>query len=342
MPYTFAPYASLFDNPQGPGDARPTALKIVEDEGLVNNMTDKVMLVTGCSSGLGIETAKALHATGATLFLHVRDLNKGEAVVKDILATSPGKGKIELLRFDLDSLDSVRAGAADFLKKSDNRLNVLVNNAGVMATPEGKTVDGFETQWAVCHLAHFLLANLLLPALLASSTPAFASRVVNVSSIGHRFVAPNLDDVNFSAGTKYQPWLAYSNAKTANIWTANALDRRYGQKGVHALSLHPGGIMTNLQVHVDPAMMEAWNKPEIQRVMLSPAQGAATQVWAAVGKAWEGKGGKYLEDVQLSENVVGASANASERGHAKWAFDEESEEKCWKISKEMVGLKEDV
>lgn len=129
MTSTFAPYSSLFENPQGPGDARPTALKVVEDEGRVNNMTDKVMLVTGCSSGIGIETARALHATGATLFMHVRDLKKGEAVVKDILATSPGKGKIELLRFDLDSLDSVRAGAAEFLKKSD-KLNVLVNNAG--------------------------------------------------------------------------------------------------------------------------------------------------------------------------------------------------------------------
>ncbi|KAF4542454.1 Short-chain dehydrogenase [Lasiodiplodia theobromae] len=340
MTSTFAPYSSLFENPQGPGDARPTALKVVEDEGRVNNMTDKVMLVTGCSSGIGIETARALHATGATLFMHVRDLKKGEAVVKDILATSPGKGKIELLRFDLDSLDSVRAGAAEFLKKSD-KLNVLVNNAGVMATPEGKTIDGFETQWAVCHLSHFLLTNLLLPTLLASSTPSFASRVVNVSSTGHRFARPNLDDVNF-ATTPYEPWLAYSNAKSANIWTANALERRYGARGLHALSLHPGGISTGLQVHLDPALVASWSNPEILRTTLSPAQGAATQVWAAIGKAWEGRGGKYLEDVQLQEKQAAMSGNMAEKGYAPWAFDEESEEKCWKISKEMVGLKEDV
>ncbi|OJD35346.1 short-chain dehydrogenase [Diplodia corticola] len=340
MAPNFAPYAALFENPQGPGDARPTALQIVEDEGRVNTMTDKVMLITGCSSGIGLETAKALHATGATLFLHVRDLKKGEAVIKDILATSPGTGKLELLRFDLDSLDSVRAGAAEFLAKSP-KLNVLVNNAGVMATPEAKTVDGFETQWAVCHLAHFLLTNLLLPALLASATPAFASRVVNVSSIGHRAGPPNLDDVNFTA-TPYKPWTAYANAKSANIWTANALDRRYGPRGLHALSLHPGGIMTGLQVHVDAKVVESWNAPEVQRVMLNPVQGAATQVWAAVGKAWEGKGGKYLEDVQLSDNVVGAGAQMSDKGYAAWAFDEEMEEKCWRISKEMVGLTEDV
>lgn len=210
-----------------------------------------------------------------------------------------------------------------------------------MATPEGKTIDGFETQWAVCHLSHFLLTNLLLPTLLASSTPSFASRVVNVSSTGHRFARPNLDDVNFAA-TPYAPFHAYANAKCANIWTANALERRYASRGLHALSLHPGGIFTGLQVHVDPALVESWSKPEIMRTIMSPAQGAATQVWAAIGKAWEGRGGKYLENVQLQERQAGPSGDLLEEGYASWAFDEESEEKCWRISKEMVGLKDDV
>ena len=123
------PYAAAHENPQGEGDARPTALQIVHDEGLVNKMSDKVIMVTGSSSGLGIETVRALHATGAHIFMHVRDMKKGQQVLEEILATSEGKGKLELLPMELDSFKSIRAGAAEFLKKS-NKLNVLVNNAG--------------------------------------------------------------------------------------------------------------------------------------------------------------------------------------------------------------------
>jgi NAD(P)-dependent dehydrogenase (short-subunit alcohol dehydrogenase family) len=129
MPSTLNPYAAAHENPQGEGDARPTALQIIHDEGLVNKMTDKVMLVTGSSSGLGIETVRALHATGAHIFMQVRDMEKGQQVLEEILATSEGKAKLELIRIELDSFTSVRAGAAEFLKKSD-KLNVLVNNAG--------------------------------------------------------------------------------------------------------------------------------------------------------------------------------------------------------------------
>ena len=123
------PYEALHQNPKGEGDARPTALQIIQDEDLVNKMTDKVILVTGTSSGIGTETARALHATGAHVFMHVKYAAEGESVRKDILATSPGKGKLEILSIDLGSLKSVRDGAAEFLKKSD-KLNVLLNNAG--------------------------------------------------------------------------------------------------------------------------------------------------------------------------------------------------------------------
>lgn len=123
------PYLAEHENPQGEGDARPTAMKIIFDDDLVNRLTGKVFLVTGTSSGIGVETVRALHATGADVFMHVRDMVKGESARKDILASSEGKGKLELLYMDLGSFKSIRAGAAEFLEKS-NKLNVLVNNAG--------------------------------------------------------------------------------------------------------------------------------------------------------------------------------------------------------------------
>ena len=123
-------YAAAHENPQGEGDARPTALQIIQDEGLVNKMSGKVVLVTGASSGIGVETVRALHATGADIFMTARDMKKGEAVQKDILATSEGEGKLELLHMELGSFASIRAGVAEFLKRSD-KLNVLINNAGL-------------------------------------------------------------------------------------------------------------------------------------------------------------------------------------------------------------------
>lgn len=123
------PYTAEHENPQGEGDARPTAMQIILDDDLVNKFAGKVFLVTGTSSGIGVETVRALHATGADIFMQVRDMVKGESVKKDILTNSEGKGKLEILYMDLGSLKSIRAGAAEFLKKSV-RLNVLVNNAG--------------------------------------------------------------------------------------------------------------------------------------------------------------------------------------------------------------------
>ena len=175
--YTEAHKAS---NLAGPGDARPTALQIIQDEGLVGKLADKVFIVTGCSAGIGPETGRALAATGGKVFLTVRDMKKGAEACKSFLEP----GRVELLEMDNNSLDSVRNAAKTFLSKSKT-LNVLVNNAGIMAAPEGKTKDGFESQFGVNHLSHFLFFNLLKDTLIASSTPEFHSRVVNVSSTGH-------------------------------------------------------------------------------------------------------------------------------------------------------------
>lgn len=324
-------YDAVHQNSKGPGDARPTALDIVKDEGLEGKLSDKVVLITGCSSGIGIETAKALNATSAKLFLGVRDTAKGQAALSDILKP----GHVELLKMDLNSLESVRAAAEEFKTKS-NTLNILINNAGVMATPEGKTADGFETQFGTNHLAHFLLFQLLKSTLIASSAPGFSSRVVCLSSSGHRGAGIQFDNYNFEKGD-YAPWTAYGQSKTANIYMANEIERRYGSKGLHGLSVMPGGIMTGLQVHVieqiSPGLEAA------QKYMKSPEQGAATTVYAALSKEWEGRGGRYLEDCQEGQKTEDPSPLAV--GYHPRAYNEEGEKRLWTDSLKFVGIKDD-
>lgn len=336
-------YAAAHANKTGAGDARPTALQIVADEGLIGKLTDKVMLITGGSAGIGAETARAFHATGAKLFLTVRDVKKGQAVVDSILAddTAGNKAAIVLVKVDLDSLESVRAGAAEILRQTD-RLNIVVNNAGVMATPEGKTKDGFETQFGTNHVAHFLLFQLLKPLLLASTTRQFQSRVISVASFGHREGPVRFDDYNFAQPGSYQPWAAYGQAKTCNIYLANEIERRYSSRGLHALSLHPGGIKSNLQVHVGDAMDAMWELPEVKKIEKTAAQGAATTVYAALSRDWEGKGGVYLSDCAVQGPFKGTHAMAvDDDGYAPHAYDAEKEGRLWKDSLKMVGVEDD-
>lgn len=331
-------YAETFKNTKGPGDARPTAQQIVEDKGLVGDkLAGKVFLVTGCTSGIGVETARALHTTGADVYMTVRDVPKGEAVAKSIKETSGGQGKVELIKLSLDSLASVREAAADFLSKS-SKLNVLVCNAGVMACPEGTTQDGFETQFGVNHLGHFLFFQLLKDALLKSSTPEFNSRVVMVSSSGHRAGGIRFDDIDFKKGDGYSPWVAYAQAKTANIYMANEIDRRFGAQGLHATSLMPGGILTELARHLDPEVLKGWDK--YKSVMSSTEQGAATQVWAAIGKEWEGKGGKYLEQVQEIGPAPESGGEGLTPGYAAHAYDADAAKQLWELSNKLVNYQE--
>ena len=298
-------------------------------------LTDKKILITGCSAGIGIETARALKATGAHVFCTARNLAKGRSALSSILEP----GKLDLLPLDLNSLASVRAFVPAFLAASNNQLNILINNAGIMACPEGTTEDGFETQFGTNHLAHFLLFQLLKATLLASSTPEMQSRVVVLSSMGHRTAPIDFDNVMLTNGA-YTPWRAYAHSKTANIYMANEIERRYGAQGLHAVSLHPGGISTGLQVH-QPGMKAAWaDKPEVLNYVKSVEQGCATTVWAAVAKCWEGKGGRYLEDCQVSP-PVSQGYQALDKGYQKWAFDMDNEVKLWKLSNELVVFEED-
>lgn len=340
-------YAAAHIHPRGPGDARPTALQIVQDEDLIGKLTDKVAFITGANQGIGLETARALHATGATVYLGVRDIIKGQQAVEDIMSSSSSsstdpttnKAPLHLIQLSLDSFDSVRNAAKEFLS-NNKKLNILILNAGVMATPEGRTVDGFETQFGTNHLGHFLLFQLLKPALLASSTPSFHSRVVCVSSYGHRSSEIRFHDFNFET-EPYDRWVAYGQSKTANIYLANEIERRYGSsRGLHALSLHPGGILSNLQRYINEETRRAWTEdPAAMNYTKSAEQGAATSVYAAVSKEWEGRGGKYLSNCAVQGPVK--SGGTGDDGYAAWAYDEEKAARLWRESCAMVGVEDD-
>lgn len=318
-------------------------MQIVKDEDLVGKLTDKVMVITGGSAGIGVETARAFHATGAKLFLTVRDVAKGQRVVESIMADDPtNTAEINLVKMELDSLDSIRAGAKDILSKTD-KIHILVNNAGVMATPEGRTKDGFETQFGTNHVAHFLLFQLLKPTLLKSSAMGFQSRVICVSSFGHREGPIRFDDYNFDKPSSYNAWAAYGQSKTANIYMANEIERRYSFHGLHGISLHPGGIKSNLQVHVNKEGFEdMWQLPEVKAIEKTPAQGAATTVYAALSRDWEGKGGIYLSNCAVMGPFRGKhSMDVNDDGYAPYAYDAVAEGKLWKDTLKMVRLEDD-
>lgn len=214
------------------------------------------------------------------------------AKVRAALSDRVSSPRVHLLHLDLSSLASVRACAEEFKSKS-SRLNVLVENAGVMACPEGQTVDGFETQIGTNQFAHFLLFYLLEPVLLASSTPEFNSGVVVVvSSSAHFQSHVHFDNINLEKGA-YDSWKAYGQKKTAGVWTANEIERRYGSKGLHSFSLHPGSIATDLLRHLSDEQKGSWSQKEyLKKYWKSPEQGAATK---CVGGCCKGIGGPRRE-----------------------------------------------
>ncbi|KAI1420280.1 putative short-chain dehydrogenase [Xylaria sp. FL1777] len=343
MSSPFNPYADQHKDPKGPGDQRPTAIQVLEDNNLIQAWPGKVVLITGATSGIGIETTRAMYATGAQVFVLVRDPAKAQPIVADIINSTKGNGKIEIIQMDLDSLDSVKNAARQFLQKS-SRLNILINNAGVMACPRTVTIDGFERQFAVNYLAHFTLATLLLPALQRSSSPTFNSRTIWVSSSGHRHANCNLDLANIEIGIGidileyYEPWAAYGQSKTAMIWASNYIDRAYGPRGVRSLALHPGGIQTNLSQYMAAEEIAAFmDDGDALRQLKSAAQGAATQVWAAAAPVWEGRGGKYLENLKVAEPASGLPSVIGD-GYGAHAYDPASEEKLWMLSLGLVKL----
>ena len=245
----YQPYAKEYEVCNGPGDQRPTALQVIKDCGAAGSMKGKVILITGCSSGIGAETFRALYETGAQLILTARNMTKLAEVIEGVKAKATIKDAPEphSVEIHLDSLVSVRKAAEEFKARFD-RLDILICNAGIMATPEGKTEDGLELQIGTNHFAHFLFFQLVKPVLLSTTASGNSVRVIAISSAAHRRSGINFDDINSSQG--YDKWVAYGQSKTANIYMANSIERHYGSKGLHGLSVHPGGIMTDLPRHL--------------------------------------------------------------------------------------------
>ena len=291
------------------------------------DLTGKRILVTGVSAGLGVETARALMAHGAQVVGAARDLDKARRATAAALKDAPKRGSLELVELDLARLSSVRA-CADALVAARKSFDVVIANAGVMACPQGKTSDGFETQFGTNHLGHFVFVNRIAPLLKSGS------RVVNLSSAGHRFADVDLEDPNFER-TPYQPFVSYGRSKTANILFSVGLDRRLSKRGVRAAAVHPGGIQTELGRHLTPeliAQLMPAGRPGIK--FKSIPQGAATQVWTAVVAAADHVGGKYCEDCHVAELTNDATARQGVRGYA---LDPQRADALWAKSEQLVG-----
>nr|UIK22901.1 short chain dehydrogenase [Trichoderma rhododendri] len=330
-----SPYAAAHADPKGAGDARPTALQIIKDEGAQGKLADKVIVITGATSGIGVETARALSATGATILLTARNLEKANKNLVGILEP----GRVSLVEMDLDSFKSIRAGAEKILSASKGQVNILINSAGVMGLQKHTlNEDGIESHFSGNYLGFFLLFQLLKQALLSSVTPGFNSRVVVVASSAHRAATlPASDNYSFEKG-EYSHETAYNYSKLAAVYLANTIERLYGAQGLHATSLHPGAINTDISRNMPPGFLEAiMTNPYILKILKSSEQGAATTVWAAVGKDWENKGGKYLEDCKEADRGEDDGQIFS-AGWVKQTYDPEEEDRLWKDSLKLVGL----
>jgi NAD(P)-dependent dehydrogenase (short-subunit alcohol dehydrogenase family) len=304
------------------------------------DLKGKRILVTGVSAGLGVETARALVAHGADVVGAARDLVKAKRATTEVSKTAAEAGaSFELIELDLASLKSVRA-AADKLVADGRLFDVIIANAGVMATPFGTTEDGFETQFGTNHLGHFVFVNRIAKLI------KDGGRLVNLSSSGHRFSDVDLNDPNFET-TPYEPFVAYGRSKTANILFAVEFDRRHRGRGVRATAVHPGGIMTELARHMPDGAIKAWiQQIEEQRAAAgeppfefkSIPQGAATSVWAGIVASADEVGGKYCEDCQIGELIPADSPlNVVSKGVRGYALDSENAKALWKTSEEMVG-----
>jgi len=298
------------------------------------DLRGKRILVTGASAGLGIETARSLAARGAYVIGAVRDLAKAHRATEPVRVAAAQveaapEGGFELVALDLASLASVRA-SADALVAVGRPLDLIIANAGVMACPQGRTADGFETQFGTNHLGHFVFINRLASLLSAGA------RVVSLASSGHRFADVDLEDPAFER-SPYDPFTAYGRSKTANILFAVELDRRLRNRGVRATAVHPGVIQTELGRHLTPELIERIMPPGAAATTLvfkSIPQGAATSVWSAVAAAAEAVGGRYCEDCHVA--AVTDDPN-SRMGVRAYALDPARAQALWAKSEELVG-----
>ena len=304
------------------------------------SLRGKRIFVTGVSAGLGVETARTLAAHGAYVVGAARDLKKAEAATAEVRKDAEANGgRFELVALDLASLKSVRACADQLLKKAEP-FDVVIANAGVMATPFGNTLDGFETQFGTNHLGHFVLVNRIASLIHAGG------RLINLSSSGHRFSNVDLQDPNFER-TPYEPFVSYGRSKTANILFAVAFDRRHRARGVRAAAVHPGGIHTELGRYIDPSQIQKMVDQMNQQLAAEGKgpfqwktipQGAATSVWAGVVAPADEIGGRYCENCHVGKIVAdNVTISAISEGIRGYALDPTNAEALWKKSEEMVG-----
>lgn len=304
------------------------------------NLHGKRILVTGVSAGIGIETARSLAAHGANVVGAARDLKKAAAATAQIVKDgAQNGGSFELIELDLANLQSVRTCAGELNAKAEP-LDLVIANAGVMATPFEHTADGFERQFGTNHLGHFVLINRIAHLLRPGS------RLINLSSAGHRFANVDLEDPNFQR-TQYEPFVAYGRSKTANILFAVAFDERHRGRGVRAAAVHPGIIQTELTRYMDPEHLRGLREQINQQLSneghgplawKTVQQGAATSVWAGVVASADEIGGKYCENCHVSQivpdDVVLVPVTEGVRGYA---LDSSNAAALWKKSEEMVG-----
>jgi NAD(P)-dependent dehydrogenase (short-subunit alcohol dehydrogenase family) len=306
------------------------------------NLEGKRILITGVSAGLGVETARSLATHGAQVVGAARDVAKAETATAQVRKdAAAGGGSFEVIELDLASLKSVRACADDLLAKGQF-FDVIIANAGVMATPFGHTADGFETQFGTNHLGHFVFVNRIAPLIRPGG------RLINLSSAGHRFSNVDLDDPNFER-TLYHPFVAYGRSKTANILFAVAFDRRHRGRGIRAAAVHPGVIQTELGRYADPGSIQTMIDQISQQLVAEGKkpfqwktipQGAATSVWAGVVAGADEVGGQYCENCYVGRVVTDdATISAVSEGVRGYALDPNNAKALWKKSEEMVGEK---
>jgi NAD(P)-dependent dehydrogenase (short-subunit alcohol dehydrogenase family) len=288
------------------------------------DLTGKRAIVTGASSGIGIETARVLALAGADVTLAVRSTAAGEKVAAEINAAT-GVQRVRVAELELAHLASVRAFAALW---GNTPLHLLINNAGIMATPLGRNPAGWEQQFATNHLGHFALTTALRPALAAAG----GARIVSLSSRGHQRSPVVFDDINFER-REYDPWLAYGQSKTANILFAVEATNRWADDGIHANAVHPGGIRTNLTRHLDDEVVQGLFA-QANFTLKTVEQGAATSVLVATSPLLEGIGGRYFEDCnQAVPNSGGGAAS----GIADYALDPDNARRLWELSEQAIG-----
>ena len=295
------------------------------------DLTGRNAIVTGGYSGLGLETVRALAGAGARVTVPARRVEVAEAALADVT------GDIEIAAMDLADLQTVEKFTREY-DETKRGLDILINNAGIMACPEGRVGPGWERQFGTNHLGHMAMSLALAP----SMQRADSARVVCLSSTGHVRSDVRWEDPHFR-NSPYDKWEAYGQAKSANALFALGVDHRGRDVGVRAFSVHPGGIFTPLQRHLsDEEMVQlGWKAPDgsippqVQAMFKTPEQGASTSVWAATSPQLEGRGGVYCEDCDVAKL---ADENSQRWEHARpWICDDEKAERLWSMSEKMLA-----